>query len=83
MLDKTIKQHRCITMFEGSIKSKYTRNNYISNLNNFKKFINVNNPEQILLISPNKLQHLLENYLLKLKDTTKIMCSIKDFKISM
>ena len=70
MLDKTIKQHRCITMFEGSIKSKYTRNNYISNLNNFKKFINVNNPEQILLISPNKLQHLLENYLLKLKDTT-------------
>ena len=54
-------------LFEESIKSKYTKRNYTSHINQFKKFTGVTNTSQWLKISPKKLQIMLEDYAIHLR----------------
>ena len=61
---------RCITLFDESIKSKYTKKNYSIHLNQFKEFVKIDTANDLLTISQDELQNLLENYLLHLKQTT-------------
>ena len=58
-----------MTLFDESIKSKYTKNNYNSHLNQFKEFAKINSADDLLTIPQEELQNLLENYLLHLKHT--------------
>lgn len=62
---------RSIVLFEESIRSKYTKRNYVTSLRQFTKFVGFDSPEQLLQISHQKLQYSLEDYLLKIKHTTK------------
>ncbi len=57
-------------LFEESIHSKYTKMNYTSHLNQFMKFTEKNSSDQLLHIPTLKLQRLLEDYLIDLKQTT-------------
>ena len=54
-------------LFEESIRSKYTKQNYTSHLNQFKKFSNIYDENQWLECSINDLQIMLENYTLTIK----------------
>jgi len=68
----TLPNHlRCQVRFEESIRSKYTKKNYTSHLSQFMGFAGKKSPEQLLLVSSTELQHLMEDYLLVLKKTTK------------
>ncbi len=61
---------RCITLFDESIKSKYTKKNYTIHLNQFKKFARVNSANELLHIPQERLQIMLEDYLMELKRVT-------------
>lgn len=65
----TTKQ-RCILLFEESIKSKYTKKNYISHLNSFMKFAKINSYDELLVIRQSQFQHMLQDYLIGLKCNT-------------
>ncbi len=67
-LIKNISQ-RSMILFEESIRSKYTKQNYISHLNQFKKFTGIHDENQWLEFPTNDLQVMLENYILYLKHT--------------
>lgn len=69
-LNVSPRRQRPMILFEESIKSKYTKQNYISNLNQFKKFSMIHSIDELLTIPKSELQYLIENYLLKLKHTT-------------
>ena len=56
-------------MFEESIKSKYTKRNYSQHLRLFEKYSGLGSTD-ILEISQEHLQQLLEDYLIELKHTT-------------
>ena len=58
--------HRSTLLFEESIKSKYTKINYLSNLREFERFSGLDRME-LLSIPQERLQKLLEDYLIKLK----------------
>ena len=60
---------RSRTLFNESIKSKYTKINYDTHLCEFKKFADINNIDELLIMSHEKLQNLLEDYLMNLKQT--------------
>ena len=57
-------------LFEESIKSKYTKRNYTSHLNAFKKFTGMSDESQWLEIPVKDLQTMMENYLIYLRHTT-------------
>lgn len=61
---------RSMMLFEESIKSKYTKQNYISHLNQFKKFSGISDVDHWLNIPSNELQTVLEDYVIYLKQTT-------------
>ncbi len=63
----TITKQRSMVLFEESIKSQYTKKNYTSHMNQFMKFLNINNMNQLLLIPKPNLQNSLEDYLIELK----------------
>ena len=58
-----------MTLFEESIKSKYTKRNYTSHLNQFKKFTGVSNVTEWLDNPTKDLQMMLEDYAIYLKHT--------------
>ncbi len=60
---------RGILLFEESIKSKYTKKNYSQHLKEFEKYSKLNSIE-LLNISQEYLQQLLEDYLIHLKHNT-------------
>lgn len=61
------KKLRCITLFNESIKSKYTKNNYLVHLTRFQRFVGLSSTEDLVSIPNEEIQCLLENYLLDLK----------------
>ena len=61
---------RCMILFEESIKSKYTANNYNSHLKQFVQFMNIDSASTLPKYSSSELQRELENYLIELKQTT-------------
>lgn len=63
------KQSRSLTLFNESIKSKYTKMNYNTHLREFKKFADIDNIEELLSMPREKLQNLLEDYMMDLKHT--------------
>ena len=63
------KQSRSLTLFNESIKSKYTKMNYNTHLREFKKFADIDNIEELLSMPREKLQNLLEDYIMDLKHT--------------
>ncbi len=60
---------RCMILFEESIKSKYTANNYNSHLKQFIKFMNIDSANKLSRYSSSELQRELEDYLIELKQT--------------
>ena len=65
-----LSNQRSMILFEESIKSKYTANNYNSHLRQFIKFMKIESVDTLLLCSSSELQYGLENYLIILKQTT-------------
>ena len=63
-------KQRSLILFEESIRSKYTKHNYTSNLNRFLKFAGIDSPNRMLSISQSTLQRMLEDYLMELKRNT-------------
>ena len=61
---------RNILLFEESIKSKYTKKNYTSHLNQFLRFADMDSQNQLLTMPSVELQYKIENYLIELKHTT-------------
>ena len=59
-----------ILRFEESIKSKYTKRNYLYNLNQFLDFAGIDFINDLLEIKHDRLQDLLEDYLIELKRST-------------
>ena len=62
-------EQRSMVLFAESIKSKYTKCNYVSHLNTFKKFVGIDDEDEFLNMSGEKLQAMLENYVIHLKHT--------------
>ena len=60
---------RCIILFDESIKSEYTRKNYNVHLKQFRGFSGLSSNEDLLTISQDKLQVILEDYLIYLRQT--------------
>ena len=58
--------HRSTILFEESIKSKYTKKNYVSHLNQFKEYSGLDSIK-LLSTSQEHLQDMVENYLIQLK----------------
>ncbi len=65
-----ITKQRGSLLFEESIKSKYTKKNYTSHLNQFLTFADFDSQNQLLSVPHLELQYKLENYLIELKRTT-------------
>lgn len=61
---------RCVSLFDESIKSKYTRKNYGAHLKQFRAFVGLSSNEDILTMGQDHMQTLLEDYLIHLKQTT-------------
>ncbi len=59
-----------MTLFEESIRSKYTKRNYHSHLNHFMKFMKAGSTDDVLMLSPSELQRGVEDYLMALKSTS-------------
>ncbi len=55
--------------FEESIKSKYTKHNYVSHLKSFMSFINIKHSDELITIQNKQLQIYVEDYLIYLKNT--------------
>lgn len=68
-MQKYYTKPRSIILFDESIRSRYTKNNYNSHLNQFIRFLGITSPDKLLLIPQNDLQQLLEDYLLELKQS--------------
>lgn len=64
-----MKNIRCTTLFDESIKSKYTAKNYNSHLKQFLNFVKIDSVNLLLLYDTSELQQELENYLIQLKQT--------------
>lgn len=62
-----LRNTRCITLFDESIKSKYTAKNYNSHLKQFLSFMKINHADSLLLYGTSELQQELESYLIHLK----------------
>ena len=62
-------KQRSLLIFEESIKSKATRQNYLDHLGRFLKFTNLKDYDSILQIDPDQLQTILEDYVIHLKNT--------------
>ena len=60
---------RCVMLFEESIKSKYTRKNYDMHLKQFRMFAGISSNKDLLVMTQNKLQVLVEDYLVYLRHT--------------
>ena len=65
-MNMSVSRQRSLMLFEESIRSKYTRQNYTSNLNRFLKFAKMDHC-QILSAPRPKLQRILEDYVMDLK----------------
>ena len=70
ILITSISHRRSMILFKESIKSKYTKMNYTSHLNQFKKFTGVSCEDQWLIIPQKDLQIMLEDYIMHLRHTT-------------
>ena len=62
-------KQRSILIFEQTIKSKYTRKNYLDHLNRFLQFTNLKDYDSILKVDADPLQTILEDYVMYLKTT--------------
>lgn len=60
---------RSTLLFEESIKSKYTKTNYKAHLDMFKKFAGIATDDELAVMSQERLQSLLEDYLIELRHT--------------
>ena len=62
-------KQRSLLIFEQTIKSRYTRRNYLDHLDRFLKFTNLKDYDSILKVDPAQLQTILEDYVIHLKNT--------------
>ena len=62
-------KQRSILIFEQTIKSKYTRKNYLDHLPRFLQFTNLKDYDSILKMDADQLQIILEDYVMHLKTT--------------
>ena len=61
---------RCLVLFNESIKSPYTRQNYIQHIKKFQKYANITSLDDLAIMPSTNLQTLLEDYLVHLKNTS-------------
>lgn len=66
-LNMQIDNQHGLVLFEESIKSKYTRKNYISNLNLFRQFAGICCSGKLLEMKKKELQNLIEDYVIHLR----------------
>lgn len=62
-----MQKQRCILLFEESIKSENTRILYLHHVNKFMKYHNIGNYDDLLSITEERLQGMMEDYLFYLK----------------
>ncbi len=70
---------RALQRFESTIKSEFTRKNYKRDLDYFLKFYHKDS-KSILSIPDIKLQEMIEDYVLHLKNTTHSSTAISLFE---
>lgn len=58
---------RCLLLFENAIKSKVTLDRYTYYLTRFMKFYHLKNYDSIMSIKSEKLQIMIEDYVMDLK----------------
>lgn len=63
------KQKRCLIIFCNSVRSKESRKKYFYHLNRFLKFYHISDPDSVLKLSTKKLQIMVEDYIIDMKDT--------------
>lgn len=61
-------KQRSLLLFENGIKSEATKVEYLKNLNRFKGFFKLKDYDSILGISEKKLQEMVEDYVMDLKN---------------
>jgi len=71
-------EQRALQRFESTIKSNFTRKNYKRDLDYFLKFYHKDS-ESILSIPDEKIQEMIEDYVLHLKNTTHSSTAISLF----
>jgi len=59
---------RSFTLFEAAIKSPETKKVYLYSLHEFMKFAKMSEYDAIVKLSTNKIQKLLENWVMDLAD---------------
>ncbi|MDH3823510.1 MAG: hypothetical protein OES19_07210 [Nitrosopumilus sp.] len=59
-------KNRSFTLFEAAIKSSQTKNIYAYSLHEFMKFAKISEYDDIVKLSANKTQKLLENWVIDL-----------------
>ena len=85
-IDQDMKQ-RALLVFEQSIKSKATLENYSDHLNRFMKFTHIKDYDSLVSIPADKLQTIVEDYVMYLKSHVSpnsvptLMSGIKHFFI--
>jgi hypothetical protein len=80
-------KQRSLLLFEESIKSKVTRNNYLDHMKRFLAFTKLRDYDSLLKLESEQLQTILEDYVMHLKKTVNpnsvpvYMTGIKHFFI--
>jgi len=81
-----IPMQRSIILFESAIKSKYTKNTYKLTLDRFRKHYIIKDFDSLVSIEPKKIQEMIENYVLYLRNENKshglvkcVVCSLELF----
>ncbi len=60
---------RSMLIFENSIKSNETRKTYVRHLNNFIKYFEIEDYDELATIQQEKLQIMMEDFVMHLKKT--------------
>ena len=82
---RNVQKSRCLTIFENSIQSEETKKNYLLMLDKYRKWVGVEDFDELLKADSRSIQRLLEDYVLcRLKTngrTSKIHSIIPCFSL--
>jgi len=64
---RNVQKSRCLIIFEESIKSEVTKKNYLLMLDKYRKWVKVEDFDDLLKADERSIQRLLEDYVISLK----------------
>ena len=83
---RNIPMQKSIILFESAIKSEYTKSTYNYALNRFKNHFIIKDFDSLVSIEPKKIQEMIEDYILYLRQENKshalikgVVCSLELF----